>query len=158
MEEKKLIEAVRAHLHFCIKGGKAFLFNYMKEYVLLRSAESRRQEADDLIEANEQEQEGEKKRSELEYALKANLIKPMPAPEDTDDPQPPAKAQSLLCLLLEAKDREVVIGDMAERYGIKVELRGKLRANLWFYQQVVWSVWPLLQRTLVKLRRLGVTR
>lgn len=158
MEGKKQEEAVRVHLKLPSGQGKTMFLNHLVEQILFRSAESRRQEAEDLIKATVQLQEEGKKRSELEYALKANPIKPIPAPDDIDDPQPPAKAQSFLCLLLEAKDREVIIGDMAERYGIKIEQRGKLRANLWFYQQVVWSVWPLLQRTLVKLRLLGVTR
>lgn len=100
----------------------------------------------------------EQRRRELEYAIRENLIKPMSVPEDVSDPEPPAKVQSFLCFLLKAKDREAVTGDLAERYGKKVQQRGKLCADFWYYKQVVWSVYPFVHYALRKLRRLGAVR
>lgn len=100
----------------------------------------------------------EQKRLEIKEALLSGRIVPMPVPDDTAEQEPPAKAQSILCFLLRANDRDVVIGDLAERYGREVERRGKVRADFWYYKQVAWSV-PSFLRLLVDkavwLRRLG---
>lgn len=65
-------------------------------------------------------------------------------------PQPPMNAEFILHLLLRKDEREAVIGDLVERYVQKLERFGERRARLWFYCEVLRSVWPLLRRTVAK--------
>jgi hypothetical protein len=58
----------------------------------------------------------------------------------------PKFAEYLLYLFLSKKDREHLIGDLAEEY---LEVRAKFgqrAANFWYYKQVISSIWPLSRK------------
>lgn len=55
----------------------------------------------------------------------------------------PPLAQLLLCLLLDEKDEEIVLGDVIEEYEYLIESAGPRRARVWFYRQALQSAWPL---------------
>lgn len=65
--------------------------------------------------------------------------------------RPPFNAEYLLYLVLRREEREVVIGDLIEEYGQVRERFNKRRADIWFYKQVIWSVWPFFRRAIYKL-------
>jgi hypothetical protein len=65
-------------------------------------------------------------------------------------PQPPAKIESLLYLLLRGDQRDAVLGDVAERYGERYKSRGAWHAKLWLYGQVACSLLPLLKQAIFK--------
>ena len=48
-------------------------------------------------------------------------------------------------------ERDVVIGDLLEGYGLVLDRFNKRRADIWFYKQVAGSVLPLLRRTLLRI-------
>lgn len=66
-------------------------------------------------------------------------------------PKPPVNATYMLFLLLGRVEREVVIGDLVEEYAQIIERFGKFRADIWFYRQVIGSLWPLLRRAILKI-------
>ncbi len=58
----------------------------------------------------------------------------------------PKFAEYLLYLFLSKRDREHLIGDLSEEY---MEVRakfGRRAANVWYYKQVVTSIWPLSRK------------
>jgi hypothetical protein len=58
----------------------------------------------------------------------------------------PKRAEYLLYLLLSKKDREGILGDLAEDY-LKVRSKfGRGAANFWYYIQVMGSAWPLIRK------------
>lgn len=61
-------------------------------------------------------------------------------------PDPPANAEFLLHLLLKGNDQDAIIGDLVERFPAKSERLGKRRANLWFYSEVLYFLWPGFKR------------
>jgi hypothetical protein len=67
------------------------------------------------------------------------------------EPRPPFNAEYVLHLLLRKDERNVVIGDLIEGYGNILERFDKRRADLWFYKQVIGSLFPLLRRAVVKI-------
>jgi hypothetical protein len=66
------------------------------------------------------------------------------------DLRPPVNGEFALHLLLSKDEHEGVIGDLIERYGQKCERFGSRRAKLWFYCEVLRSVWPLIRRALAR--------
>jgi hypothetical protein len=62
----------------------------------------------------------------------------------------PMNGEFILHLLLSKEDQEVVMGDLIERYGQKRERFGEQRARVWFYCEVLRSVWPLLRRAIAR--------
>ena len=60
--------------------------------------------------------------------------------------RPPAKAESLLSLFLSKAEREGAIGDLDEKFQLKVDSLGRARAVRWLYSEVLRSAWPLLRR------------
>ena len=66
------------------------------------------------------------------------------------NPRPPVFAEYVLYLVLDKEEREVVIGDLVQEYNHITQRFGKRRADIWFYKQVMWSLWPLLRRTAVR--------
>jgi len=65
-------------------------------------------------------------------------------------PKPPTNAEYLLHLFLRGDERDALIGDLIERYVGKHERFGERRAKVWFYSEVLRSLWPLLKRFLAK--------
>jgi len=70
----------------------------------------------------------------------------------------PFSAKFLICFFLPKKVREPLLGDLEEEYQEIHEQFGERPARLWFYKQVLTSLWPMLQstgRTLVKWGLIG---
>lgn len=67
------------------------------------------------------------------------------------DPRPPFNAEYLLYLLVGTADRDILIGDLIEGYSQIRKRFNKRRADLWFYKQVIGSLFPLLRRLLFKI-------
>ena len=71
----------------------------------------------------------------------------------------PKPGAFLLTLLLPKKARCPLLGDLAEEYQEVREQFGERPADLWFYKQVLTSLWPMLQttgRTLTKWGLVGL--
>ncbi len=69
----------------------------------------------------------------------------------TADPLPPAWAASVLTLLAGSRRAEAAIGDLNERFARECTEVGPSRARLLYSVRTVRSIWPLLQRVLVKV-------
>jgi len=67
------------------------------------------------------------------------------------DPRPPFNAEYLLYLLVGTADRDILIGDLIEGYSRILKRFNKRRADIWFYKQVIGSVFPLLRRVLFRI-------
>ncbi len=73
---------------------------------------------------------------------------PVPSKEET----PPKSAEFLLYLLLSHEDREALPGDLEEEYRTAILPKfGARRAVLWYWCQVVRSIWPVISGTVSKL-------
>lgn len=68
--------------------------------------------------------------------------------------RPPFHAEYLLHLSLTKEERDAVIGDMVEEHNQLVQRFGKRYADVWFYKQVGWSIWPLARRMLMRVAAL----
>jgi hypothetical protein len=66
--------------------------------------------------------------------------------------RPPVNFDFILYMLMPRADCEALIGDLEEQYRNLIERLGKRRADIWYGQQVLTSVWPLLSSS---IRRLG---
>jgi hypothetical protein len=75
-----------------------------------------------------------------------------PEAQSTDQPKPPAGAEFLLRMLLSGNDVDAITGDLAESYVKRRARYGDRRAKLWFYGQVILSIWPLLKRFISRRR------
>ena len=62
--------------------------------------------------------------------------------------KPPAKAELLLSFFLTHDEREGAIGDFNEKFVVKVEHLGRLKAVSWAYRELLRSISPLVQRKL----------
>jgi hypothetical protein len=62
--------------------------------------------------------------------------------------KPPINAEYVLHLVLGKEEREVVIGDLVEEYCYVIRRFGRKHADIWFYKQVIVSVWPFLRRAI----------
>jgi hypothetical protein len=65
--------------------------------------------------------------------------------------KPPFNAEYLLYLFLRKEERDVVIGDLIEDYFRVLERFNKRYADIWFYKQVIGSLFPLLRRAVLKI-------
>lgn len=63
---------------------------------------------------------------------------------------PPRLAEYLAYVFLPRRDRETLLGDLTEEYPSVLAKFGSQRALIYFYKQVVWSIWPLLRKTAIK--------
>jgi hypothetical protein len=68
-----------------------------------------------------------------------------------DNSRPPVNAEYVLHLVLGKEEREVIIGDLVEEYGRIMQRFGQGHADIWFYKQVILSVWPLLRRAVARV-------
>jgi hypothetical protein len=62
-------------------------------------------------------------------------------------PSPPIRPQIILDLLLPPEKCEALVGDMEEIYRKKHKRVGKKGADLWYWKQVIITIWPLLRAT-----------
>jgi sulfatase maturation enzyme AslB (radical SAM superfamily) len=74
---------------------------------------------------------------------------------DPELTKPPKSAEFLAYMLLPRSDRENVLGDLAEEYPSIVMKFGQRRAQIYFYKQVLASIWPLVRKSLVKWGAVG---
>lgn len=82
------------------------------------------------------------------------LINPHSLPEPitiTEDARTSEIAGRLLHFLVDKKDREVIIGDLFEKYESELEKGGKRQADLWLYREIARSVWPLIRRLVIRI-------
>ena len=70
----------------------------------------------------------------------------------------PRAGTSLLCLFLTTRERENLMGDLAEEYQAVLSESGDRRATYWFYKQVFDSLWPLTYRSLTRVTLLDLIR
>jgi hypothetical protein len=68
--------------------------------------------------------------------------------------RPPFHAEYLLHLLLTKTERDALIGDLLEEYDEIVHRFGKRHADVWFYKQVTFSIWPFVRRTVTRVAAL----
>jgi hypothetical protein len=64
--------------------------------------------------------------------------------------EPPKPAEYLAYLFLPKADRETLLGDLTEEYPALAVKFGRRGAQFYFYKQVIWSIWPLVRKTIVK--------
>lgn len=64
---------------------------------------------------------------------------------------PPPNAEFLLHLLLRRDERDAVIGDLLEKFAKNRKRFGARRAKVWFYSEVLRSLWPLFRRIATKV-------
>lgn len=65
--------------------------------------------------------------------------------------RPPINAEFVLYLFLGREERDAVIGDLIQDYGRILQRFGQRHADIWFYTQVIGSVWPFVRRALFRL-------
>jgi hypothetical protein len=65
--------------------------------------------------------------------------------------RPPFNAEYLLYLFLRRAERDIVIGDLLECYGQLAQRFDKRHADIWFYKQVIGSLYPLVRRAVLRL-------
>jgi len=75
----------------------------------------------------------------------------VPTSDNYSEPPSSAVAEYILQLVIEEKDREIVLGDLYETYERMAEKSGKRRADFWLYYEVGRSVWPLVRRLVVRI-------
>lgn len=69
---------------------------------------------------------------------------------------PPACAEKLLYLFLPNRMRKPLIGDLEEEFRTEIAPKfGARFARVWYWKQVLSSLWPLLCRRLIKLASLA---
>lgn len=71
--------------------------------------------------------------------------------DDSADLRPPFNAEYLLYLLLRREERDVVIGDLLEAYVRVLARFNKRQADIWFYKQVLGSLWPLMKKAALRI-------
>lgn len=64
--------------------------------------------------------------------------------------RPPFNAEYVLYLFLRQAERDIVIGDLLECYGQLAQRFDKRHADIWFYKQVIGSLFPLLRGALLR--------
>jgi len=65
--------------------------------------------------------------------------------------RPPFNAEYLLHLILPKEERAAVIGDLVEEYRCIHRRFGRRHADIWFYKQVIMSVWPFVRFTVSRI-------
>lgn len=80
--------------------------------------------------------------------------RPESAPALSDDKyslEPPKFLQFLLYLFIPKKEREPLLGDLSEEYW-EVHSKFDVRyANIWFVKQVLFSIWPFIRGSVLRL-------
>jgi len=66
-------------------------------------------------------------------------------------PRPPLNAEYVLYLVLRREERDEIVGDLIEAYGKVIKRFDKRRADIWFYKQVLGSLFPLLRRQILRI-------
>ena len=70
--------------------------------------------------------------------------------------RPPERARFLLNLCLSRPDGEYLIGDLEEEYQtIILPEFGLRRAKLWYWKQVIWSIWPMIGSRVRRILAVG---
>lgn len=59
---------------------------------------------------------------------------------------PPSFGEFSLYMILSKKDRQYVIGDLAEEFAEVLVKFGSRKARIWYYKQVITSAWPLIRK------------
>lgn len=72
----------------------------------------------------------------------------VPPQSSTSSFVPPQLGEKALLMILTKEEREYVLGDLAEEFALYQSKYGVRFAKVWYYKQVVSSVWPILRRTL----------
>jgi hypothetical protein len=106
---------------------------------------------------------GEDTKENIAAAVKTNEVPINISPTAADDAvkanQTAETAKLIFSLLVDARDIEVIIGDLFEKYEKEIKRRGRRRAELWLYYEVARSVWPLVRRLVVRISgRIARTR
>ena len=70
-------------------------------------------------------------------------------------PQPPRSAEYIAYLFLSRTERETLLGDLAEEYPVVVARFGLRGAKIYFYKQVLTSIWPLVRKAVIKWGAFG---
>jgi hypothetical protein len=66
--------------------------------------------------------------------------------DTTPEITPPPLGEFALYMLLSKEDREYLIGDLEEEF-IEVQAKfGSKKASVWYYKQVMTSIWPLMRK------------
>jgi hypothetical protein len=97
----------------------------------------------------------DEKHKEVISTLEEGLIEPLFVPDEIEKHEPPKVVSAILCYSLKAKDRDAVLGDLAEQYDLRVERLGKKNADTWYYAEVARSLWPLAKRSVAKVIRVA---
>jgi hypothetical protein len=63
-------------------------------------------------------------------------------------PRLPKWVEKAILLIFPKKSREYLIGDLAEEYAQIAANHGVRFANLWYWKQIIASVWPFLMKAL----------
>lgn len=88
------------------------------------------------------------------YAVKRLLMLPSEEKEQKVK-RPLDMSQAFLGLLLPKKNRDGLLGDLTEEYQELLESDGKRTALIWFYKQILTSLWPTLQNLVRVLMKCG---
>lgn len=83
--------------------------------------------------------------------LPSSSSAPVSANDSTSNLQfslPPRLAEKTLLLILSKTERETLIGDLAEEWLEIQSVHGRGFANVWYWEQTVLSLWPLVRKAL----------
>jgi hypothetical protein len=70
----------------------------------------------------------------------------------SQEPGPPPWAEAMLRAMLRLSDREPISGDLLEEYrAARLPARGALRANAWYFTQVLSVLWRLIRPCVLAL-------
>lgn len=72
-----------------------------------------------------------------------------------DDEEPPQSADFLAYIFLSRADRNLLLDDLAEEYPSVVARLGQRGARVYYYKQVLASIWPLIRTALIKWGAFG---
>lgn len=62
--------------------------------------------------------------------------------------KPPKIAETLLRIMLRKQDKEYILGDVEELFNDISEVRGTFWANIWYWYQVLISIFPLIYKSI----------
>jgi hypothetical protein len=70
--------------------------------------------------------------------------------------KPPEMARYVLHLLLSRRDRQNLIGDLIEEFQtVQLPEFGVRKANFWFWEQAISSVWPIIRGRIRNIVAIG---
>jgi len=67
----------------------------------------------------------------------------------------PKYARVAVRLLVRRQDREAYLGDLTQKYRVRIKRDGVGKANSWLRREVLESVWPLLVFRAIVLVKFG---